>query len=171
VLCFRNSGVFKRNEMEELLILGIIGVIAIVGWLAKLISNLKNGIDAQKLIIDSMASQSTYINNVHTIVSKLYDPAEIEKLVSTKTQLEMTKYQGNFDEVLKHHSNLVQTLYRYIGASVAYSDSEQLSSVFNSVATDFRSKELEDFALELRKEIESSRQETTSRLLGGFTKK
>jgi hypothetical protein len=151
--------------MEEILVIGITVILAIVGWLAKLVSSLKNGIDAQKSIIDSMASQSTYINNVQTTVSKLYEPSEIEKLVSAKTQQALMQNSGKYDEAQKNSENSLKSLYGYMAASITYLDERKLEVVFNSVQQELRNSELEEFAISVRKDVQKIYLEAQAKLL------
>ena len=109
-----------QETLLTLQILGIVGIWAIVFWLAKLISTLKTGVDAQKAIIDSMSSQAEYASNIHNTVSRLYNPGEIENLVLAKTESQISKYRNALNELSKSSDKSTQTLYKFVGSSVTF---------------------------------------------------
>ena len=157
--------------MEEYLIYiqtaGIVGVWIIVFWLAKLILTLKSGIDAQKSVIESITKQADYVNNLQGTVTKLYDPKEIENLVSAKTENELSKHRGKFEYAIKRSDESIKTLYYFVGSSINYLDKNNLQGIFNSMNHQYRNAELENFAFELRVQIEEIRAEEMAKALGG----
>lgn len=157
--------------MDEFLLFlqvaGVIGIWAVIFWLARLIGSLKNGIAAQESVINSMASQAGYVSNLHETVSKLYNPNEIQNLVEAKTQSEISRFRSTVDDITKKSDKSTQSLYKFVGASVAYLNESQLKSIFSHIDLDYRSSELEKFAFDLRKEIESIRSEAIGKTLGG----
>lgn len=159
------------NVLVVIEIIGVIGIWAVIFWLTKLIANLKGGIDAQKAVIDSMSSQADYISNVHSTVSKLYDPGEIEKLVSAKTEHEISKYQGRYNDIIKKSDKDIQALYKFVGLSVTYLNANQLEDIFSKFEPEFRSPEFEKFAYKLRTEIEKIRSEALANALSGYGEK
>lgn len=157
--------------MEEFLkyadFAGLVGIWIVVFWLAKLIVNLKSGIEAQGMIIASMSSQADYVNNVQSTVSRLYDPAEIEKLVDAKTQQVLGSHKANTDKLVERGDQSIQSLYGFVGNSVTYLNEGQLRDVFQRMKPELRSSELEEFAFKLRAEIEEIRSEAIGENLGG----
>jgi hypothetical protein len=59
----------------------------------------------------------------------------------------------------------------FVGASVAYLNESQLKTIFSQLDFDYRSSELEKFAFDLRKKIESIRSEAIGKALGGVSEK
>jgi len=78
--------------MEIIRSLGVVGVWIYLIWLSRTVSNLKSMTDATKNIFDSMKASSDYLEAVHATARSLYDPREIQKIVTAKVEKELLEY-------------------------------------------------------------------------------
>ena len=142
------------NYIGYIQIIGIVGIWFLVVWLARLLVTLKNGISAQKSIIESFAAQSAYINNVQGTLSKLYDPKEIENIVTIKVEQARRKdfHESNkvvADLTLKHYSAMLS----FIANSLIYMSDSAIDEALKNMRDKDENYFIENFVRDTRKSI------------------
>ncbi len=142
------------DYMQIIGFVGIAGIWILVVWFARLLLTLKNGITAQKSIIDSFAAQSSYINNVQGTLSKLYDPKEIENIVTIKVEharridfRESSKIMSDITQ-----KNIVAPLF-FIAHSLIYMSDFTIEEVLKNIRHKDESHFIEAFVRDTRKGI------------------
>jgi len=113
---------------ESLKILDVVATFLAGGaliWAIKLVGTLRDGISAQKGIIDSFKSQTDYIGNVQSTVSKLYDPTEIEKLVKVKVTGRTQQITKDYEGLSASYKRTLKSVYRIsVWAAIRSSDKD-----------------------------------------------
>jgi hypothetical protein len=89
---------------ESLAILNVVAILVgsvVLGFLYKSIDGLKNGIEAQRIVIDSLKTHLDYVDGVRGVVSKLFDPAELEKAVAIKVEGKLKPINDDLERTRK----------------------------------------------------------------------
>lgn len=125
--------------MQEIItylnLFGIGGIVAALIWLAKVISALKSGIDAQGKIIDSFKSQMEYIDTIQNTVSKLYKPEEIDNLVKVKVENEIIKEKETLKSNMVATTNIMKFLLGYSLRASSYLTNGQHDWIVQRLST------------------------------------
>ena len=87
--------------MEAIEIITLIGVWILIFWVPFQIKRLNETIDAQSKLISNFESQSEYLSNVQETMSRLYDPKEIETIVSAKVEIALKEKSSEYSKNLK----------------------------------------------------------------------
>lgn len=99
-------------------------VLGYVGWLA---ARFKEGISAQKEVVDTLRSHLGYVSDLHATVSKLYEPAELQKVLQVKVdsakqefERRLSGLQMDLDLKNKGVRNLTEIFFEMISNTQAY---------------------------------------------------
>ena len=154
--------------MEEFLklveVIGVIGIWIVVLWASKLIVTLKSGIDSQKSIIDSFKAQSDYINTLQGTVSRLYNPQEIDKIVSVKVEQEILNERSDFEKSKEDFVATYRAMLSYISISTVYMSDSAIDEALKKVQLTKAGADLASFVKESRKGVLEVRQEALAKL-------
>ena len=98
--------------MPEILeIIGTTGIWILIFWVPYQIRRLNQTIDAQSKLIASFESQSNYVGNIQETMSRLYDPKEIESIVSAKVESEVNSHKKEQNENIQKSFNMFIAMY------------------------------------------------------------
>jgi hypothetical protein len=137
---------------ESLKVLDIVATFIAGGaliWAIKLVKTLKEGINAQKAIIDSFKAQSDYVGNVQSTLSKLYDPQEIENIVNVKVSEKAAKLSKSRENLEKGYEKTVSSIYRLSSWAATSLPDKEFESALSIISVN-ESEEMIEFLKDLR---------------------
>jgi len=152
---------------ESLKILEIVGFLiatAALGWLIRIVSTLKSAVESQKAVIDSLKSHVDYVGELQGTVSKLYDPAEIEKIINIKVQSEILEKETSLKQSEKSSVESFNTMMSYVSISTVYLSDNALDAVLEGIRGKHDAEFLVKFAKHCRQEVLKVRHETLEEL-------
>lgn len=98
--------------MSEIIeVIGTIGIWILIFWVPFQIKRLNQTISAQSKLIESFELQSSYIGNVQETMSRLYDPKEIEAIVTAKVEASVNEHKKEQSQNLKNSLEMIINMY------------------------------------------------------------
>ena len=142
------------NLMQVIEVIGYIIAIGVLGWLIKIVSTLKVAIDSQKAVIESLRANMGYVEGLQSTVSKLYDPSEVEKLVSIKVQNQVLEKESEIRKQGEKETIESWSIFlSYISVSTVYLSDEKIKAVLKTLESRSDYAFLEDYVWKCRSEV------------------